>query len=102
MSIKAPLLHALPAADAESVRPGLPALDPTKCAEGCRACVEACPVDAISGAAKQMHTIIAPLCTGCELCIAPCPVDCITMQVVPETVDTWKWRYPVTEIRQVA
>src|SRR5208282_3769178 len=40
---------------------------------------QACPVDAISGASKQMHTIIAPLCTGCELCIAPCPVDCISM-----------------------
>jgi len=46
---------------------------------GCTLCLQACPVDAISGASKQMHTIIALLCTGCELCIAPCPVDCISM-----------------------
>lgn len=46
---------------------------------GCTLCIEACPVDAIVGAAKQMHTVIAAECTGCELCIAPCPVDCISM-----------------------
>ena len=46
---------------------------------GCTLCIQACPVDAISGASKQMHTIIAQQCTGCELCIAPCPVDCINM-----------------------
>lgn len=69
---------------------------------GCTLCIQACPVDAISGAAKQMHTIIEPLCTGCELCVAPCPVDCISMVPVGETVETWKWKYPVTEIRKVA
>ncbi|MGH8372966.1 MAG: RnfABCDGE type electron transport complex subunit B [Gammaproteobacteria bacterium] len=47
---------------------------------GCTKCIQACPVDAIVGAAKQMHTIIESLCTGCELCIPPCPVDCIQMQ----------------------
>lgn len=46
---------------------------------GCTKCIKACPVDAILGSAKQMHTIIADECTGCELCIAPCPVDCIDM-----------------------
>lgn len=46
---------------------------------GCTLCIQACPVDAIIGANKFMHTIIADLCTGCELCIPPCPVDCITM-----------------------
>jgi len=46
---------------------------------GCTLCLQACPVDAIAGASKQMHTIIARQCTGCELCIAPCPVDCISM-----------------------
>ena len=51
---------------------------------GCTLCLQACPVDAISGASKQMHTIIAPLCTGCELCIAPCPVDCISMLPLPQ------------------
>ena len=51
---------------------------------GCTLCIQACPVDAISGASKLMHTIIAPLCTGCELCVAPCPVDCISMLPLPQ------------------
>ncbi|MFK8067979.1 MAG: electron transport complex subunit RsxB [Gammaproteobacteria bacterium] len=48
---------------------------------GCTKCIQACPVDAIFGAAKQMHTVIADHCTGCELCIPPCPVDCIEMKL---------------------
>lgn len=47
---------------------------------GCVKCIAACPVDAILGAAKLMHTVIASECTGCELCVAPCPVDCIVMK----------------------
>jgi electron transport complex protein RnfB len=62
---------------------------------GCTLCLQACPVDAIAGAAKQMHTIIASECTGCELCVAPCPVDCISMVPLPENIQTWKWPYPV-------
>ncbi len=50
---------------------------------GCTKCIAACPVDAILGASKFMHTVIASECTGCELCIAPCPVDCIVMQAAP-------------------
>lgn len=50
---------------------------------GCTLCIQACPVDAILGAAKHMHTVLAAECTGCELCIAPCPVDCIVMQPAP-------------------
>lgn len=46
---------------------------------GCTRCIQACPVDAIVGAAKQMHTVIADQCTGCELCVPVCPVDCIDM-----------------------
>ena len=46
---------------------------------GCTLCIDACPVDAIAGAAKRMHTVLPALCTGCALCIPPCPVDCITM-----------------------
>lgn len=46
---------------------------------GCTKCIQACPVDAILGAAKQMHTVIESECTGCELCVAPCPVDCIDL-----------------------
>lgn len=46
---------------------------------GCTLCIQACPVDAIVGAAKQMHTVLPDQCTGCDLCVAPCPVDCIAM-----------------------
>jgi electron transport complex protein RnfB len=69
---------------------------------GCTLCVQACPVDAIIGAAKQMHTIIADQCTGCELCLPPCPVDCISMEVVKEDVANWKWRYPVHMMKREA
>ncbi|WP_275288436.1 electron transport complex subunit RsxB [Halomonas elongata] len=51
---------------------------------GCTKCIQACPVDAILGAAKQMHTVIESECTGCELCVAPCPVDCIDLLPHPE------------------
>ena len=61
---------------------------------GCTLCIQACPVDAIMGAAKQMHSVIADECTGCELCLPPCPVECIHMQPVEETVATWRWPYP--------
>jgi electron transport complex protein RnfB len=50
---------------------------------GCTKCIQACPVDAIVGASKLMHTVIASWCTGCELCIPPCPVDCIALAPVP-------------------
>lgn len=46
---------------------------------GCTKCIQACPVDAIIGGAKHMHTVIEPLCTGCELCVPACPVDCIML-----------------------
>ena len=49
-----------------------------------------------------MHTIVEPLCTGCELCVKPCPVECIRMEPIPEKLDTWKWKYPVIELRRVA
>ncbi|KWE95555.1 ferredoxin [Burkholderia ubonensis] len=56
---------------------------------GCTLCMQACPVDAIAGAPKQMHTVIASLCTGCDLCVPPCPVDCIAM--VPVTGEHTGW-----------
>lgn len=49
---------------------------------GCTKCIPACPVDAIVGTGKHMHTIFTDLCTGCELCIAPCPVDCIDLVTI--------------------
>ena len=63
---------------------------------GCTLCIQACPVDAIVGAAKQMHTIVAAECTGCELCVAPCPVDCIAMVPIHENITTWKFQFPAT------
>jgi Na+-translocating ferredoxin:NAD+ oxidoreductase subunit B len=60
-------------------------IDEDRCI-GCLKCLPPCPVDAIVGARKLMHTVIAGLCTGCELCLAPCPVDCITM--VPRSVES--------------
>jgi len=65
---------------------------------GCTLCIQACPVDAILGAAKQMHTVIEEECTGCELCVAPCPVECIHMVPVKESIATWKWPYPGGEV----
>jgi electron transport complex protein RnfB len=53
-------------------------IDEERCI-GCTKCLPPCPVDAIVGAPRRMHTVIAELCTGCELCVAPCPVDCIVM-----------------------
>ena len=58
--------------------PAVASIDEAICI-GCMLCIEACPVDAIVGAPKLMHTVIASACTGCELCIAPCPVDCISL-----------------------
>jgi electron transport complex protein RnfB len=61
---------------------------------GCTKCIQACPVDAILGAAKQMHTVIESECTGCDLCVEPCPVDCIDMVEIPVTLKTWHWQNP--------
>ncbi len=68
-------------------------IDETRCI-GCTLCIQACPVDAILGAAKHMHTVIASECTGCDLCVEPCPVDCIDMVPVGQDILTWKWPYP--------
>lgn len=62
---------------------------------GCTKCIQACPVDAILGAAKQMHTVIQSECTGCDLCVEPCPVDCIDMLPVPTTEKNWHWPIPL-------
>lgn len=58
---------------------------------GCTKCIQACPVDAIVGGTKALHTVIEAECTGCDLCVAPCPTDCIEMIPVSTTPDNWKW-----------
>lgn len=61
---------------------------------GCTKCIQACPVDAILGAAKHMHTVIESECTGCDLCVEPCPVDCIDMLNIPKQPSDWHWPLP--------
>ena len=61
---------------------------------GCTKCIQVCPVDAIVGAAKLMHTVITSECTGCDLCAPVCPVDCIEMPYVQKTIDNWTWTKP--------
>ena len=63
-------------------------IDPKTCI-GCTLCIQACPVDAIVGASKQMHVVLSDWCTGCDLCIPPCPVDCITMINVTDEKTGW-------------
>ena len=70
---------------------------------GCTKCIQACPVDAIVGASKRMHTVIASWCTGCELCLPPCPVDCIALlpvAVLPDA-DLSRARHDFRAIRLV-
>ncbi|MHC6526674.1 electron transport complex subunit RsxB [Vibrio proteolyticus] len=72
---------------------------------GCTKCIQACPVDAIVGGTKALHTVIKDECTGCDLCVAPCPTDCIEMIPVETTTDTWKWQLnaiPVVDITDSA
>jgi len=90
--------------------PAVALIDETWCI-GCTLCIQACPVDAIVGAAKLMHTVIAAECSGCELCIAPCPVDCIQMVEVNrcaghsariERATHWRKRYLAQQARRAA
>jgi electron transport complex protein RnfB len=82
-----PVIPINPANGVERPRP-VAFIDENLCI-GCTLCIQACPVDAILGAPKQMHTILPSLCTGCDLCVAPCPVDCISM--VPVTGERTGW-----------
>ncbi len=82
-----PVIPLNPVNGEERARP-VAVIDESLCI-GCTLCMQACPVDAIVGAPKQMHTVIASLCTGCDLCVPPCPVDCIAM--VPVTGEHTGW-----------
>ncbi|MEO5339718.1 MAG: electron transport complex subunit RsxB [Magnetococcus sp. MYC-9] len=89
----AEILGVEPVAMASDTGPRVAVIDEVRCI-GCTACIKACPVDAIVGANKQSHTVIASWCTDCESCIAPCPVDCIDMVPVQTTIYEWKWEKP--------
>jgi electron transport complex protein RnfB len=80
-------LHIDPECGVERPRP-IAFIDPQACI-GCTLCIQACPVDAIVGASKQMHVVLNDWCTGCDLCIPPCPVDCITMVPVTDHLTGW-------------
>jgi electron transport complex protein RnfB len=67
---------------------------------GCTKCLQACPVDAILGAARLMHTVLADECTGCDLCMAPCPVDCIETRDLPKIIDRAQKRAMAAHNRQ--
>ena len=73
-----------------SINPEQVALIDEQTCIGCTRCIQACPVDAILGVARQMHTVIARECIGCELCVPVCPVDCITLQSARETLEIYK------------
>ncbi|GGQ11905.1 electron transport complex subunit RsxB [Shewanella litoralis] len=68
---------------------------------GCTKCIQACPVDAILGAGKLMHTVIAKDCTGCDLCVEPCPVDCIDMIPVETTLQNWDWKLNTIPVKVI-
>lgn len=87
--------------------PSIASIDEPLCI-GCVKCIKACPVDAIVGSAKLMHTVVPDLCTGCGLCVEPCPMDCITMQPAKERDDAtltqlatqWQTQYEARIQRQ--
>lgn len=83
------------ALEVEEKPPAVAVIDAQTCI-GCTLCLQACPVDAIVGAAKQLHGVIASECTGCELCLPPCPVECIHMVPIPTAIPQWRWPYPAS------
>ncbi len=91
-----------PGGDSAEPAPKAVAFIEEKACIGCTACIKACPVDAIIGTTKQVHTIISSVCTGCGLCEPACPVEeCIIMEPVPTDISTWKWKYPTYEVKEV-
>jgi electron transport complex protein RnfB len=84
------------AGDDKPTGPIVAVIDEQDCI-GCAVCLKHCPVDAILGTTKQMHTVITAECIGCEACVEPCPVDCIYMEPIPVTINNWAWPLPGDE-----
>ncbi len=82
---------------AEVTGPVVAVIDEADCI-GCAVCLKHCPVDAILGTTKQMHTVITVECIGCEACVEPCPVDCIYMEPIPVTLANWSWPIPDSDV----
>lgn len=80
--------------------PQVARIDEAECI-GCALCLPACPVDAIVGAPRFMHTVIEADCTGCELCLPPCPVDCIALVPRAPTLADWRWPAPTSRLASV-
>lgn len=78
----------------------LAVIDENNCI-GCTKCIQVCPVDAIVGATRAMHTVMSDLCTGCNLCVAPCPTQCIEMVPVATTTENWKWDLHTIPVRNI-
>lgn len=76
----------------------LAVIDENNCI-GCTKCIQACPVDAILGATRAMHTVMNDLCTGCNLCVDPCPTQCIELRPVETTTASWKWDLETIPVR---
>ena len=94
----------LPLNPANGVEPAadlIAMIDESRCI-GCYKCILACPVDAIVGAAKRMHTVITAECSGCELCIPPCPVDCIVLEPRPSSLPAPATQAPLWRRRHIA
>ncbi|EMN5544622.1 electron transport complex subunit RsxB [Enterobacter cloacae] len=87
-------------ADVQEPVRALAVIDEANCI-GCTKCIQACPVDAIVGATRAMHTVVADLCTGCNLCVAPCPTQCIELRPVETTTESWKWDLQTIPVRNI-
>ena len=76
-------------------------IDESNCI-GCTKYIQACPVDAIVGATRALHTVLPDLCTGCDLCVAPCPTDCIEMIPITLTTANWKWDVKSIPVKNIS
>jgi Na+-translocating ferredoxin:NAD+ oxidoreductase subunit B len=81
----------------ESALPSVAFIREEECI-GCTMCLKACPVDAIIGSTRLMHTVIVDECTGCQACVEPCPVDCIEMKPTDVTIRNWTYPAPGKEV----